>query len=151
MLLIRFSNCLSKSNKNYIKLFKQSSVYYSDDSKESSDGEKSRKSSGSDASKDDKPKPTAAPLPDENRKRLNDLLKNMSSRSNLAIAKAVQTSKPLGYKKLKQIQKPDKEERRPRNIVDAADAVAKEIGDESVKDDLLSSMDSVNKSAEFIE
>lgn len=151
MTLVRLSTYSCRKHESFLKLFKPSSVFYSSENKPPSDdkppSEKNKKTEKQHESKNKE-----SPLPDDSRQRLNALLGKLSSRSNLSIIKSVQTPKPLGYKKLNQLQRFEKAERKPRNIADAADAVAKELDDEKVKRELLDSIDGKHgEKSEFIE
>lgn len=134
MSLIRCTQLLSRKNTSFsttsfLNVFKQSSVYYSDDKKSSDDG-----ASDEVTAESKKQKKSFSP---ESQNKLNELLKKLSSRSTLKIVKEVQGSKPRGYKNIRQTQKLDAKEQKPRNVTAAAKAVSQELGEESIQNEIL--------------
>lgn len=141
--------------------FKHSTVYYSDDKKSSDNDnenedpnrsnkkeEKKRKSDKKSAKQEESAAKSFSP---ETQNRLNELLKKLSSRSTLGIVKEVQTSKPLGYKNVRKVQRLDAKETKPKNVRDAARAVSKDFGDANVENDILSPYKTDKNEADFLE
>lgn len=157
MFLIRCNQILCRKSGNLQNLFKHSVVYYSDEKNSSDDGG-SKPSDKDGASKQKivkksvkeevKAKKSLSP---ESQNRLNDLLKKLSARSTLGIVRDVQTSKPLGYRNIRKIQKSDVNEARPKNIRDAAKAVSHELGDAKVENDILQPYQTDTNEANFLE
>lgn len=151
MSLIRCTQLLSRKNGTILNAFKHSTVYYSDDKKSSDDGDQNDAKPETDtksAKKEAKKSKTFSP---ESQNRLNDLLKKMSSRSSLSVVTEVQNSKPIGYRKIRQNQRLDATERKPRNISDAAQAVSNELGEKNIKDEILAPFEGEQKGSEFLE
>lgn len=160
MSLIRCNQLLCRKTSSLLNLFKQSAVYYSDDKKSSDDGEQSgdnvetekatekpvQKKNASDSIKS-APKTASA----ESQKRLSDLLKKLSNRTTLGIVKDVQASKPMGYKKLREIQNLDEKVAKPKRIKDAAMAVSKELGDNKIMGEILEPLGSNAKESDPFE
>lgn len=155
MSLIRCTRLISHKNGNPLNLFKHSTVYYSDDKKSDDDGNQTDKKDESKKESDKKAtkqtKIAAKPISAESQTRLNELLKKLSSRSTLNIVKEVQGSKPMGYKKLRQTQRLDAKDSKPKSITAAAKAVSEELGDEQVKDDILKPYENTQKGGDFLE
>lgn len=157
MFLIRCNHFLYRKNGNLLNLFKQSTVYYSDEKCSSDDkindskskGEKKRKS----VEKSTKQERDSAPksLSPESQNRLNELLKKLSSRSALNIVKDVQITKPLGYRHIVEMQKFNATESKPRNVRDAAKAVSRELGDKKIESDILSPYAPDKEGEDFLE
>lgn len=93
--------------------------------------------------KNDEKKDTENKLPDEKLRKLNEMIKRMPN-SSIGIVSNVQMSKPIGYKALKEIidkKKPAKQiEKKPKDIIQAAQRVAAEIGHKKVQKHLLESV-----------
>lgn len=151
MSLIRCTHLLSRKNGTLLNVFKHSTVYYSDDKKSSDDGAPNDSKGTTDAKSDKKPEKQSKSFSSESQNRLNELLKKMSSRSSLEIVKEVQGSKPIGYRKIRQNQKLDGQERKPRNVTDAAQAVSKELGEDTIKNEILAPLAGEQKESEFLE
>lgn len=141
MSLVRCTQLLRRKNGHFLSSLKNSTVFYSDDKKSSGDGTENDQKKESNEKDDKKPskqgKASNGSFTPESQNRLNDLLKKLSSRSTLGTVKEVQGSKPLGYRNLRQTQRHDAKERKPRNLGDAAKAVSQELGDEKITDDIL--------------
>lgn len=142
MSLVRCTQLLRRKNGHFLSSLKNSTVFFSDDKKSSGDGtENDQKSEANEKDNDKKPskqgKASKGSFSPESQNRLNDLLKKLSSRSTLGTVKEVQGSKPLGYRNLRQTQRLDAKERKPRNLGDAAEAVSQELGDEKITNDIL--------------
>lgn len=143
MSLIRCNRFLCRKNSNLVNLFKHSTVFYSDEKSSSDDNkeetpkadEKKRKTEKTSAKREVTASQSLSP---ESQNRLNELLKKLSSRSTLSIVKEVRTAKPLGYKRIANVQNLDGERAKPRNVRDAARAVSQEMGDTNVENDILS-------------
>lgn len=156
MSLIRCVQLLNRKSSNLLNSFKQTTVYYSDDKKSSDDDNNNNKEGESNKENDKKTskqtKGASKTISPESQSRLNELLKKLSKRSTLGIVKEVQGTKPLGYRKLRQVQKLDaKETKPPRSIDDAAKAVAEELGDENVKDQILTPFEANQRGPDFLE
>lgn len=160
---MRCNRFLCHKNGNPWNLYKQSSLYYSDDKKSSDNDNEDASSTSSSTNKNQnkqesdkssaKPKQNATKsFSPETQNRLNDLLKKLSSRSTLGIVKKVQTSKPLGYQNVRKTQRLDSNDTKPKNVRDAARAVSKELGDANVEEDILSPYKTgQGKDTEFLE
>lgn len=160
MSLFRCTQLLRRENVNFLNPFKVSTVFYSDDKKSSDDGAQSDKEPAADeAKKKDVSKKSSKQtetdskqsFSPESQNRLNILLKRLSSRSALNIVNDVQVSKPIGYQNIRQNQKVDASERKPRNFTKAARAVSQELGDERVMDEILAPFQVGQKDTGFIE
>lgn len=153
MSLIRCTRLLNVKNGGALNFFKSSTVYYSDDKKPDDVGQskdETKKESNKKGSKS--ANGATKQLSDESQKRLNELLKKLSSRSNaLSIVKDVQTSKPNGYKKMREIQQLDGQDLKPKSIRDAAKAVSDELGDKKVKNEILTPYGENQNSTDFLE
>lgn len=161
MYLVRSNRFLCQNNVNSLNLFRHSILYYSDDKKSSdnnNDDANAAKTDNKNESKQKKDKKLAKQdqsasksFSPETQNRLNDLLKKLSSRSTLGIVKEVQTSKPLGYKNVRKVQRLDAKETKPKNVRDAAKAVSQEFGDSNVENDILSPYKTDKKETDFLE
>lgn len=154
MSLIRCARLLNRKECSLSHVFKQITVFYSDEKNSSDDGDQSNKSDNKKAADKKGAKQTKSAsksISTESQAKLNDLLKKLSARSTLGIVKEVQGAKPIGYRKLRQTQNLDAKETKPRNIKDAAKAVSQELGDEKVQDEILSPFEGDQKSPDFLE
>lgn len=166
MFLIRCNRFLYRKNDNLLNLYKHSTVYYSDGKKSSDDNtgnddddddnmnrtnEKDKGNQKIDKKSANKEKNASKSISPESQNRLNELLKKLSARSTLGIVQEVQTSKPLGYKNLRKIQRLDAKETKPKNVKDAARAVSNEFGDERVEIDILSPYKTDENGTDFLE
>lgn len=162
MYLIRCNRYLCQRNGNSLNLFKHSTQYYSDDKKSSDNGnedanhssssnDKTEKKQKSDKKSAKQEQSAAKSFSPETQTRLNELLKKLSSRSTLGIVKEVQTSKPLGYKNVRKVQRLDAKETKPKNVRDAAKAVSQELGDDNVEKDILSPYKTDPNDTDFLE
>lgn len=151
MSLIRCTQLLSRKSGTLSNVFKHSTVYYSDDKKSSNDENQNDAKPVTNKKNDEKEAKQSKSFSPESQNRLNDLLKKMSSRSSLGVVTEVQSSKPIGYRKIRQNQRLDAKERKPRNISDAAQAVSTELGEKSIKDEILAPFDGEQKGSEFLE
>lgn len=160
MFLIRRNRFLCQKNGNLLNTFKHSAVYYYSDDKKSGDNdsddpnrsnqkdEKKRRTDEKSAKQEQNAAKSFSP---ENQNRLNELLKKLSSRSTLGIVKEVQTSKPLGYKHVREKQRLDAKETKPKTVKEAAKAVSHELGDANVEKDILSPYQTDENELDYLE
>lgn len=154
MSLFRCTQLFGRQSGNRLKLIKHSTVYYSNDTKSSDDGgaqdDGKNKNNEKNDTKSTKQTNAAKSISADSQNRLNDLLKKLSSQSSLGIVKNVQASKPHGYRKIRQDQKLDGQEQKPKNIRDAAKAVAKELKNENIEDEILGGAGDKTDFLEFV-
>lgn len=146
---------------NSLNSFRHSILYYSDDKKSSDNNNDAADATKADNKTEKKQKrdkkaakqeqSASKSFSPETQSRLNELLKKLSSRSTLGIVKEVQTSKPIGYKNVRNVQRLDAKETKPKNVRDAARAVSQEFGDANVEKDILSPYKTDKKETDFLE
>lgn len=154
MSLFRCSHLLNRVNVCALPLKQHSFVYFSDDAKSSKGNESAEnriKHKNDDGKTGKSPESSVA----AQQERLRNLLSKLSGSSTLKIVKDVQTTKPLGYKKLKKIKMREETPKKSKKAADATKAVATEMGDDGIEKDLLDSLEtpatgSKSKDLEFV-